>query len=105
MKLKPINQQVAVIFGASSGIGRDTALQFARRGAKVVAAARGQAGLDSLVEEIRREGGEARAVVADARHFGQVQAVADQAVEWYGRWAKCLLRPPGRVQPDRRGLQ
>jgi NAD(P)-dependent dehydrogenase (short-subunit alcohol dehydrogenase family) len=85
MKLKPINQQVAVIFGASSGIGRDTALQFARRGAKVVVAARGEAGLDSLIEEIRREGGEARAVVADARHIGQVQAVADQAAEWYGR--------------------
>jgi NAD(P)-dependent dehydrogenase (short-subunit alcohol dehydrogenase family) len=35
MKLKQINQQVVVILGASSGIGRETALQFARRGAKM----------------------------------------------------------------------
>lgn len=72
IQLKPINQQVVVLFGASSGIGRESALQFARRGAKVVVAARGESGLNSLVEEIRREGGEAR-------------AVADQAVQWYGR--------------------
>jgi ElaB/YqjD/DUF883 family membrane-anchored ribosome-binding protein len=40
--LKPISEQVVVVFGASSGIGRETALQFAKRGAKVVVAARGQ---------------------------------------------------------------
>lgn len=85
MKLKPIDQQVVVVFGASSGIGRETALQFAQRGAKVVVAARGEAGLASLVEEIQQAGGEARAVVADAQHFDQVQAVADQAVGWYDR--------------------
>jgi NAD(P)-dependent dehydrogenase (short-subunit alcohol dehydrogenase family) len=52
---------VVVLMGASSGIGRETALRFARRGAKVVVSARGgEEGLDSLVEEIRREGGEAR---------------------------------------------
>jgi NAD(P)-dependent dehydrogenase (short-subunit alcohol dehydrogenase family) len=39
MKLKPIGQQVVVIVGASSGIGRETAQQFARIGAKVVVAA------------------------------------------------------------------
>ncbi|MHC5822454.1 MAG: SDR family oxidoreductase, partial [Nostoc sp.] len=36
MQLKPINQQVVSVVGASSGIGRITALEFARRGAKVV---------------------------------------------------------------------
>lgn len=40
MKLKPINQQVVVIVGASSGIGRETALRFAKIGANVVVAAR-----------------------------------------------------------------
>jgi short-subunit dehydrogenase len=48
--LKPVGEQVVVIFGASSGIGRETAIQFARKGARVVVAARGEEGLDSLVE-------------------------------------------------------
>lgn len=36
MQLKPINQQVVAVVGASSGVGRETALQFAHRGAQVV---------------------------------------------------------------------
>jgi NAD(P)-dependent dehydrogenase (short-subunit alcohol dehydrogenase family) len=71
--------------GASSGIGRETALRFAKRGAKVVVSARGEQGLDSLVDEIRRDGGEAVAVLADVAEFEQVKAVADCAVEEYGR--------------------
>ena len=50
MQLKPVEEQVVVVMGASSGIGRDTALQFASRGVKVVVSARGEKGLDSLVE-------------------------------------------------------
>ena len=45
MKLKPVEEQVVVVFGASSGIGRETALQFGRQGARVVVAARGESGL------------------------------------------------------------
>ena len=85
MQLKPINQQVVVVVGASSGIGRNAALQFGSRGAKVVVAARSQPGLESLVEEIRGLGGEASAVVADVTIFEQVKAIADKAVEQYGR--------------------
>lgn len=85
MQLKPINQQVVAVVGASSGIGRNAALQFAQRGAKVVVAARSQPGLESLVEEIRGLGGEATAVVADVTVFEQVKAMADRAVEQYGR--------------------
>lgn len=85
MQLKPISQQVVAVVGASSGIGRETALQFARRGAKVVVAARSQEGLESLVEEIQRQGGEATAIAADVAVFEQVQAIADQTVEIYGR--------------------
>src|SRR3712207_468563 len=85
MQLKPVEEQVAALVGASSGIGREAALRFAKRGAKVVVAARGEEGLVSLVEEIRRDGGEATAVVADTSDFGQVRAVADRAVEEYGR--------------------
>ncbi len=85
MQLKLVGDQVVVLMGASSGIGRETALRFARKGAKVVVSARGEEGLDSLVEEIRREDGEAIAVPADTSEFDQVKAVADRAVQEYGR--------------------
>jgi NAD(P)-dependent dehydrogenase (short-subunit alcohol dehydrogenase family) len=85
MQLKPINQQVVAVVGASSGIGRDTALKFARGGAKVVVSARGELKLKSLVEEIRAFGGEATHVVADVQVFEQVKAIADRTVEVYGR--------------------
>lgn len=85
MQLKPINQQVVAVVGASSGIGRETALQFAKRGAKVIVAARSEEGLKSLVEEIRSLNGEATFVAADVTVFDQVKAIADKAVEQYGR--------------------
>jgi NAD(P)-dependent dehydrogenase (short-subunit alcohol dehydrogenase family) len=47
MKLKPLREQVVVVMGASSGIGRETALRLAKRGAKMVVAARSEAGLRS----------------------------------------------------------
>jgi NAD(P)-dependent dehydrogenase (short-subunit alcohol dehydrogenase family) len=50
-----------------------------------VVSARGEEGLDSLVEEIRREDGESIAVPADTSEFDQVKAVADRAVHEYGR--------------------
>jgi NAD(P)-dependent dehydrogenase (short-subunit alcohol dehydrogenase family) len=51
----------------------------------VVVSARSEPGLRSLVEEVRREGGEATYVVADVSRFEQVRTVADRAVEQYGR--------------------
>jgi NAD(P)-dependent dehydrogenase (short-subunit alcohol dehydrogenase family) len=85
VKLKPVGEQVVALMGASSGIGRETALRFARNGARVVVSARGEEGLDSLVEKIRAEGGDASYVVAEVTDFDQVKAVADRAVEEYGR--------------------
>lgn len=83
--LKPIPVQVAVIFGASSGIGRLTALEMAKRGAKVCVAARSVEGLKTLVEEITGGGGEAFYVEADAADFSAVKAVAEKCAERYGR--------------------
>jgi NAD(P)-dependent dehydrogenase (short-subunit alcohol dehydrogenase family) len=85
INLKPVGTQVAVIFGASSGIGRITALEFARRGAKVCVAARSEEGLRTLVGEIELAGGDAFYVVADAADFEQVKSVAQATVERYGR--------------------
>jgi NAD(P)-dependent dehydrogenase (short-subunit alcohol dehydrogenase family) len=84
MQLKPVEEQVVVLMGASSGIGRETALRFAERGAKVVVSARGKEGLNSLVEEIRRKGGQATAELSEVTDFEQVKAVAERAVEEYG---------------------
>lgn len=85
MHLKPIPQQVVVVVGASSGIGRETAMRFAKRGAEVVVSARSEHGLHSLVEDIRQAGGKATAIAADVTEFEQVKAVADRAIQEYGR--------------------
>lgn len=84
MRLKPLDEQVVVVFGASSGIGRETALRFSRRGARVVVAARDSEGLESLADEIRAAGGQAITAQAEAADDGQVKAVADAAVSAYG---------------------
>jgi NAD(P)-dependent dehydrogenase (short-subunit alcohol dehydrogenase family) len=107
VKLKHIENQVVVVMGASSGIGRETALRFASNGANVVVSARSEDGLRSLVEQIRAEGGEATAVTADIAEFDHVEAVAQKTVEQYGRldtWvhlaAVGLFAPFDQTQPE-----
>jgi len=56
--VKPVSEQSVVIVGASSGIGRASALAFAEEGAKVVVAARSSDDLDALVDEIHQRGAE-----------------------------------------------
>lgn len=77
--------------GASTGMGRETAHQFAARGARVVAAARNELGLRELADEIRERGGAATYIAADTADYAQVQAVAQHAVAAYGgidTWAQ-----------------
>jgi NAD(P)-dependent dehydrogenase (short-subunit alcohol dehydrogenase family) len=85
VQLKPVEEQVVALMGASSGIGRETALRFAERGARVVVSARSEEGPNSLVEEVRDKGGQATAILAEVTDFEQVKAVANAAVEKYGR--------------------
>ncbi len=90
MKLKPIKDQVVVVMGATSGIGKETALRFAQKGARVVVSGRSQEALDALVEQIRSSGGEATGIAAEVSEYGQVKNVADRAVQIYGHldtWA------------------
>lgn len=85
IKLKPIDEQVVVLAGATSGIGRETARHFARHGAKVVVSGRDETAVNQVVEEIRAMGGEATGVTADVSDFEQMKALADAAVQKYGR--------------------
>jgi NAD(P)-dependent dehydrogenase (short-subunit alcohol dehydrogenase family) len=85
VQLKPLNEQVIVLVGASSGIGRATALEAARRGAQVVVAARDEEGLLSLVAEIIQAGGESSYIVADVSDYQQVKAIAEFAENEYHR--------------------
>ncbi len=84
VKLKPLGEQTIVITGASSGIGRCTALMAADRGAKVVAVARNETALKQVVSEIEAKGGHATYVVADVSEAGQLDHAAEQAVAEFG---------------------
>ena len=77
--------KVALITGASAGIGHATAKLFAAEGAKVVVGARRAAELDELVAEIRAAGGEAVALAGDVRSEDYARALVALAVSTYGR--------------------
>ncbi|TDV35689.1 NAD(P)-dependent dehydrogenase (short-subunit alcohol dehydrogenase family) [Paraburkholderia caballeronis] len=77
--------RIALVTGASSGIGRASALELARRGAKVVVAARRSEELERLVSEIAAAGGDAKAFVADVANEADIKALVDFTVASYGR--------------------
>src|SRR5688572_26935100 len=85
LRLKPLDEQVIVITGASSGIGLVTAKQAAQRGACVVLAARNEKDLHDATQVIRRSGGRAVYTVADVSDQAQVDAIADTAIREFGR--------------------
>lgn len=78
-----LKDKVAIITGASRGIGRATALAFARAGAKVVLAARTPSDLETVVNDIRANGGEALAVPTDVTQANQVANLIHQTLEIY----------------------
>jgi short-subunit dehydrogenase len=77
--------QVVVITGASSGIGRATALRLARQKASVVLTSRREAVLQEVAAECVRLGGRAIAVPADVTDWDAMQGVAERALQEYGR--------------------
>jgi 3-oxoacyl-[acyl-carrier protein] reductase len=80
-----LSEKVAVVTGASRGIGRSIALALAAQGAKVVASARNTEALDKLVAEIKGQGGDATAVVGDVAVDADAARLIEQAVAAYGK--------------------
>ncbi len=84
-KKKPLAEQVVVVTGASSGLGRAVARAAGARGAKVVLASRNAEALENGVGEVERAGSEALAVPTDVTDLDQVEALVARSVERFGR--------------------
>ncbi|MGK4584335.1 SDR family NAD(P)-dependent oxidoreductase [Kitasatospora sp. HPMI-4] len=98
--------KVAFVTGAGRGIGAAAARLFAREGARVLLAARTEAQLEAVAEEIRAAGGTADHVVCDLADAAAVRAAVDRAVELYGRLDVAFnngaaIAPPGPMDRTR----
>jgi len=80
-----MNKPVILITGGLTGIGRATALAFAKKGAKLVVAGRRDEAGKALVKELRALGSEAEFIKADVRKDDDVRALVDQTVARFGR--------------------
>lgn len=88
----PADRRVVVLTGASSGIGRAAAVAFARRGNRVVLAARSAESLERVAAECERVGGDALAVPCDVTEDGALDGVVRAALARFGRidvWVGC----------------
>lgn len=85
MSEKRFSNQVVVVTGASSGIGRAAALAFAREGAKTVLLSRSREKLDEVADEIRALGGDVFVAPADVASKQEVDAAVANVLEHYGR--------------------
>jgi NAD(P)-dependent dehydrogenase (short-subunit alcohol dehydrogenase family) len=80
-----VEGKVALVTGGASGIGRATALTFAREGAKLIIADMNEDGGQQTVHMITEQGGDATFVRTDVSQAVEVQALISKAVETYGR--------------------
>lgn len=89
--------KVAIITGASQGIGQVAAFGFARAGAKVVLAARSAERIEAHARRIKEGGGDALAVVTDVKDEASVRAMVERALEAFGR-LDCAFNNAGAEQ-------
>lgn len=104
---QPFKDKVIVITGASAGVGRATALAFARAGARVVLLARGEEGLRSTQREIALNGGQALPIVVDVADAAAVAAAADRVEHewgpidiWVNNAMATIFAPVSEVTPE-----
>jgi len=97
--------QVVLIVGASSGMGRIVALKLAAAGAKLVVTARRKDKLESLAAEITAKGGECLALAADALDERAAESVVKATVEHFGRIDVVLLNAGGAPAIDMRTMR
>ena len=83
-QLFDLTGKVAVITGASKGIGEDMARVFARFGAKVIVSSRKQDACDALANDIKAAGGEATGIAAHVGDMAQLQNLVERTIETYG---------------------
>lgn len=98
---------IVVVTGASAGVGRATAVAFARRGWNVALIARGEKGLDDTAREVRAMGVDALTLTADMADAARVFAAADQVVErwaaidvWINNAMVTVFSPLAELSPD-----
>ncbi|WP_296789761.1 SDR family NAD(P)-dependent oxidoreductase [uncultured Methanobrevibacter sp.] len=84
MKTGKLDGKVAIVTGATSGMGRDSAKLFAAEGAKVVITGRNEERAKEVVDDIKAEGGEAIYVIADMANLDDVEKIFDATMEEYG---------------------
>lgn len=107
MSSKGSDPSVVVVTGASAGVGRATALAFARRGAKVALLARGTEGLAAASDEVEAAGGSAFVVPTDVADFDQVEAAAERTEAelgpidvWVNNAMATIFAPLTQVAPE-----
>ncbi|AQU81519.1 MULTISPECIES: SDR family oxidoreductase [unclassified Halomonas] len=83
--MRALENKVAIVTGASSGIGNATARLFAKEGAAVVVAARREPELEALVNSIKQEGGQALAVAGDVGDESFARKLVEETLERFGQ--------------------
>ena len=107
MKKDEFKGKVVIITGASGGVGRATAWEFAKQGARIALLARGKEQLDATKKEVERYGGEALPIECDVANYEQVERAAEQTEltfgpidVWVNNAMNSVFAPFKEIHPD-----